>query len=225
MTDDDLLSMLDIANLHELSIGAGEVCTVTFEGGIAPVLQAVGKSLECLTLAELSGVNIRAIAEFCPNLRSLHLVMNRSYSTDWPEEERKLLSPKIIKPPPTLKKLESLHLVCVSHLWSSSVIPAENLPMLLSSPALRHIYIKDCGTLTDAVLTKCIESHRFRHLDHLELEQCNNVSKRVIDLLMNTDNPLRVIKLWECSQLSRQNVTDWQKKAQQKKWHLSLDWK
>lgn len=225
LTDDDLLALLDAKNLRELSISGGEACHITFDGSIMPVLQAVGSSLESLTLAELPGVNIRAIVEFCPNLRFLHLVMNQSYETAWPEEERKpFTSRRQTKGPPALMKLESIHLVCVSHLCPASVIPSENLPMLLSSPALVLIYIKDCRTLTDEVFRKAIEAHRFPHLEHLELEQCNGVTKQAIDLLMTGDNPLKAIKLWECSGITRQNVADWQKRANQKKWGLTMDW-
>lgn len=224
MSDDDLLALLDLVNLRELSIGGSDASTITFDGGIVPILQAVGSSLESLTLAELSGVNIRAVVEFCPNLRFLHLIMNRSYSTIWPEEEKQPLRPKIVKPLPTMKKLESVHLVCVSHMWPSSVIPSENLPMLLSSPELTYIYIKDCDTLTDGLLENAVKLHQFRNLKHLELEQCKSLTKRGIDLLMTADNPIKEIKLWECAMLTRQHVADWKKKALENKWALSMDW-
>ena len=225
LTDVDMLALLDMKNLRELSIGGGEPCHLTFEGGIMPILQTIGKSLESLTLFELPGVNIRAIAEYCPNLRFLQLVMNQSYQTAWQEEERKPFTNRPARGPPALSKLESVHLVCVSHICPSSVIPTENLPMLLSSPALQLIYIKDCITLTDQVLRKAVDLHRFKHLEHLELEQCNGITKQGIDLVMTTDNPLKAIKLWECSQITRQQVADWQKKANQKKWELAMDWK
>lgn len=224
LTDIDLLGLLALESLRELSIGGGEECQITFDGGVAPVLEALGSSLTSLTLAELPCVNIRSVTEFCPNLRFLFLVMNHTYTTTWPEEERKPFSPKSVKMEPILKKLESLHLVCVAHLWSTSVIPSESLPSLLSSPTLMHLYVKDCLTLTDEVLQKAATHHHFQNLEHLELEQCNSVTKQGIDLLMNESNPLKVIKLWECRSLTRKNVDDWKKKAAKKKWHVSLDW-
>lgn len=222
LTDIDLLGLLSLENLREFSLGGGEECEITFDGGVAPILEAFGNSLTSLTLAELPCVNIRAITEYCPNLRFLFLVMNHSYTMAWPEEERRPFSPKPIKTEPILMKLESLHLVCVSHLLSTSVIPSESLPSLLSSPQLVHLYVKDCVTLTDEVLKKA--ANHFQNMEHLELEQCNSITKLGVDSVMNDSNPLRVIKLWECRSLSRQNVCDWNKKANKKKWQVSIEW-
>ena len=224
LSDIDLLGLLALENLRELSLGGGEECQITFDGGVAPILEGLGKSLTSLTLAELPCVNIRAITEYCPNLRFLFLVMNHSYSLAWPEEERKPFTSKPIKIDPELKKLESLHLVCVSHLWSTSVIPSESFPSLLSSPELVHLYVKDCVTLTDEILQKAALLHQFENLKHLELEQCNSVTKQGIDSLMNENNPLKVIKLWECRSITRQNVFDWNKMTKKKKWKVLVEW-
>jgi len=147
--------------------------------------------------------------------------MNHSYSLAWPEDERKPFTSKPIKVDPVLKKLESLHLVCVSHFWSTSVIPSESFPSLLSSPELVHLYIKDCVTLTDVILQKATLLHQFRNL---ELEQCNSVTKKGIDSLMNENNPLKVVKLWECRSLTRKNVSDWNKLSKKKKWKVLVEW-
>lgn len=225
LLDEDLLCLMSCERLRELSIGGGEACNITFDGGVWPVLQAIGQTLDSLTLAEIPSVNLRAVTQFCPNLRTLLLFMNHNYSLAWAEEERNPFSPRTKEPSlPTLKKLESIHLVCVSHLCNTSVIPSESLPLLLSSPSIRHLYVKDCGTLTDTVIQKLFETHRFQSLEHIELEQCNNITKRSIDLLLNPGNPLRILKLWECQALTRQNVADWQKKAKRKKWELTVDW-
>ena len=224
MTDNDLLGLLALERLRELSIGGGEECHITFDGGVAPILVNLGSALTSLTLAELPCVNIRSVIEFCPNLRLLFLVMNHSYATTWPEEEKNPFSSKTVKKESVLMKLESLHLVCVAHLWVSSIIPSENLLPLLSSPTLIHMYIKDCVTLTDEIFQGAASLHHFQNLEHLELEQCNSVTFKGIDLLMSDNNPLKVIKLWECRSLTRKNVDDWKKKASKKKWRVSLDW-
>jgi hypothetical protein len=111
LSDIDLLDLLSLENLRKLSIEGGEECKITFDGGVAPILEGLGISLTSQTLAELPCVNIRAITKYCPNLRFLFLVMNHSYSLIWPEEERKPFTSKPIKEDPVLKKLESLHLV------------------------------------------------------------------------------------------------------------------
>ena len=79
LTDSDLLALLSLRHLHEFSVGAGEVCRVSFKNGVWLILQTHGPSLRLLTIAELAVVNIRAIVEFCQDLQSLHLAMNGSF--------------------------------------------------------------------------------------------------------------------------------------------------
>jgi hypothetical protein len=105
--------------------------------------------------------------------------MNHSYSLAWPEDERKPFTSKPIKVDPVLKKLESLHLVCVSHFWSTSVIPSESFPSLLSSPELVHLYIKDCVTLTDVILQKATLLHQFRNLEQIYVERFHIFAQEV----------------------------------------------
>lgn len=223
--DEDLLCLVSCERLRELSIGSGEACNITFDGGIHPVLQAVGKTLVSLSLAEMPSVNLRTLAQFCPDLRTLLLFMNHNYSLACVEEERSPFTQQLVELSlPLLEKLEEVHLACVSHLWSTSVAPSDSLPLLLSSPTLRHVYFKDCPSLTDGIFQKLFESHRFRSLEHLELEQCNSITKRSIDLLFNPGNPLRILKLWECQSITCQNANDWRKKAKKKKWQIAIDW-
>lgn len=227
LTDSDLLGLAALERLGELSIGAGQDCDITFDGGIGPLLQMIGSGLESLTLAELPCVNVRSVTEFCPNLRFLFLIMNHTYSTSWPEVERKSFGLKTTTKtdPSALNRLESLHLVCVSHLWASSVIPSESLPSLFSSPLLAHVYVKDCHTLTDDILHKAGQLHGFNNLEHLELEECHNVTSDAIEMLMKETNPLKGIKLWQCRSITRQNVDRWKKKAVKMKWQVVIEWR
>lgn len=225
LTNDDLLGLLALSQLRELSISGDEVCNITFQGGIVPLLQCFGHCLESLTLAELRSVNIGLISELCPKLRLLCLTMNHSYSTDWPDVEHGAFTQRPLRRVETvLNMLESVHLVCVTHLWSESVIPSVNLHSLLGSPELKHLYAKDCLTLNDEAVQIAFNAHGFCSLEHLELELCHGVTRRAVDLLLSRSNPLKVVKLWQCRSLSRQNVDEWQKKAKQKKWELSLEW-
>lgn len=224
LQDSDLLALLALERLCELSIGGGEVCEITFDEGVAPLLQGIGSTLASLTLAELPCVNVRTVVEFCPNVRFLFLLMNHAYSTVALEERRQPFSLKPIKNEPTLKALESLHLVCLPNTWVSSAIPPESLPWLFSSPALLHVYVKGCVTLTDDVFRKANLLHNFKNLEHIELEECNSVTKEGIEVLMNVANPLKVVKLWKCQSLARKTVEDWNKRAKKKKWEVSIEW-
>ena len=224
LTNSDLMALLAINQLKELSISSGEVCYISFNEGIFPLLQAHGHSLQTLNLAELKKVNVRAIAECCPNLRSLSLLMNREYDCQWPEVLRPLSS-KPLNKAAELERLESLHLIGTGQTeGTSSGVPAEHLTSLLSSSALTQIFVKDCPTLTDSVWKKMVDKHRFPNLNHLELEQCNQLTEQSIHILLTKSNPLSTLKVWQCEHLTRKHAAEWTKKVKKNKWLLKIDW-
>lgn len=214
LTDGDLSALTGLGKLREFTIGASEVCQVSFPGGILPLLQSFGNSLQRLTIAEFPKVNVRAITEYCPNLRSIELLMNADYDSHWVEEKR--------KPPtvPGLKQLETLQIV--GH--EDDSVPEKHLLLLLSSPCLVHIYLKDCSTLVDDNFRKAFAVHQFANLQHLELEQCHCLNPQSIDPLLNSSNPLKKLLLWQCRLLTRQTVTNWSRKTLKKKWKVSVEW-
>jgi len=219
MTDADLLALVGLCNMQDFSIGAGEVCQVSFSNGILPLLQFFGKTLQTLTIAEFSNVNVRSIIEYCPELRSIDLFMNNNYDSYWVDGKRKAAVC------PALKKLQSIQLVGTLHddLEDDSV-PEKHLSVLLLSSSLVHIYAKDCSTLTDNIFRKAHASHQFSNLQHLELERCHNFKPESAELLLNPSNPLKKLLLWQCRLISRQLVTKWSKIAEKKRWKLSLQW-
>lgn len=227
LCDSDLISLTLLERMQELIVAAGEVCAITFDAGILPILQIRGAGLKSLTLAELEGVCAASVAEYCPNLTTLHLVMNRSFIVRTPPAADAAPSPlrkKARAPLAQLNKLESLHLVCVTHMLPSSDIPAQHLPSLLSSQSLVHIYIKECHTLNDNVFRALHAKNNLPLLEHFEIEQCDNLGKATIDLLVASCIQLRILKMWQCKLLTRQNAIDLQKKAAKNRWLLSVDW-
>ena len=219
MTDKDMIALTGLCNLQQFSIGAGEVCLVSFSDGILPLLQSFGKSLQNLTIAEFPKVNIRSIVEYCPDLRSIELLMNRKYDSHWVENNRKA------PPCPGLKNLQSLHLVgtCYEN-YEDDYIPEKHIGLLLLSPSLVHVYVKDCPTLTDNVLRKACAIHQFANLEHLELERCHHFKPESVELLLKPSNSLKKLLLWQCQLITRQMVAKWSKKVEKSKWKLSLQW-
>jgi hypothetical protein len=90
ITDSDFLSLLSLEKLRKLKL-VGNFCensSVTFDGGVNPILKAFGNSsLKALSLSGLCDVNILVIAQLCPNLHSLDLFNNLSYSNKKLDEE------------------------------------------------------------------------------------------------------------------------------------------
>ena len=78
LKDSDLLCLRSIKILRKLKILGSRLwlpneTEITFDGGVAPLLQVFGKSLESLALEGLNLVRISVIIEFCPNLNVLYI--------------------------------------------------------------------------------------------------------------------------------------------------------
>jgi hypothetical protein len=93
---------------------------------------------------------------------------------------------------------------------------------LLSSPSLTDIQIRSCDALTDHVLQEAVQSNEFNHLKKLDLFDCNFVTEKGIELFMTESNPLTEINLNCCKKLTKKDVENWQNKAVEKNWELSV---
>lgn len=214
LTDGDLLSLLSLKNLSNLSI-SGDLrrgASITFAGGVTPILKAFGNSsLQSLSLYFLNKVNIRVISELCPNLHILSLKNNFSYSTAKLEEKRTNMEL------PILKQLEELSLCALD---SKSTIPRENLILLLSAPSLVQVDIERCCSLDDDVLQEVARIQKFRNLEYLEVSLCHNVTEEGMDVFLNTENPLKKIAIYFCRQLSKSDIECWEDHASMNNWQI-----
>ena len=213
LTNGDLLSLLSLENLCILNIGGYLGCggRVTFAGGVTPILKTFGNSLKSLSLSSLSKVNIRIIAELCPNLHFLSLNSNFSYSTAKLEEECTNIEL------PILKQLEKLSLRAID---SKSTIPRENLILLLSSPSLVRIDIERCCSLDNDVLKEVARVQQFQNLEYLEISVCHNVTEDGMDVFLNTENPLKKMAIYFCRQLRKSDIDCWEDHASLNNWQI-----
>jgi hypothetical protein len=216
LTDSDLLCLLSLKNLCNFHM-TGETTyipfgNVTFGGGVTPILEAFGNStLKELSLSMLSDVNIQVIIQLCPNLHSLDLIDNFSYSTAKLDEEWVMTEPQV------LKQLEKLSIV-------GSGIPHEHLILLLSSPVLVEMKIIGCMTLNDNVLLKVAGIQTFSNLEELFIKCCDTVTEKGIDVFMNAQNPIKEIVLSSCRQISKSNAECWERQAKKNNWQLLIDY-
>jgi hypothetical protein len=186
---------------------------VTFGGGVTPILKAFGNSsLKELSLYQLSDVNILVIAQLCPNLHSLNLFQNLSYSTAKLVKEWVKTEPT---EPQVLKQLERLNIVY-------NGIPREHLILLLSSPLLVKIEIVGLMTLNDDVLLNVAGIQTFSNLEELRISSCHNVTEKGIDVFMNAKNPIKNIVLYSCDEISKSNVDCWERQAKKNNWQLLI---
>ena len=179
--DNDLLCLMSIKTLRGLKIFSSPKYNynigITFKGGLLPLLKVIGKSLKNLSFYCFDYVRISEIAKFCPNLTELHISNDRN----WLEDEGNFF--KMEKKLPIFRQLTflSCHYRFPSHI----------LHFLLSSPLLQDICISYCKTLTNEVIQKAANYHGFEKLKKLDLQRCNAVSEREINVLLAKHNPLK----------------------------------
>jgi hypothetical protein len=217
ITDSDFLSLLSLKKLRKLKlVGDYENSSVTFHGGVTPILKAFGNSsLKALSLSYLPDVNILVIAQLCPNLHSLDLFENLSYSNKKLNEEWFKIEPQV------LKQLEKLRLSSEDE--PSITIPRKHFILLLSGPSLVKIYIESFCSLNDGVLQEVVRVQNFDRLENLTVLKCHNVTEKGIDIFMNAQNPLKKIVLHECRKLTKKNFEHWEKQAKMNNWQILID--
>jgi hypothetical protein len=233
LTDSEMLGLLSLENVNELGIIGNDVdTTVTFEGGVVPLLKRFGSTLKELGLSYLDDVNVRAIIDFCPKLQSLTLDSNGNYSTT--VSAKKDAEPyhhskrcKIEQNPSMLKNLEKL---CVNiadyseDLVEERNISSEDLLSLFSSPSLIDIQMFESDYLTDYVFERASEIHQFLSLEKLKLCRCQSLTRRAIDVVMNKKTPLKTIDILDCDNISDVDIALLISNARSENWELSVEY-
>jgi hypothetical protein len=231
LTDSDLLGLLSLENVNVLEIYGNDVnTTVTFEGGVVPLLKGFGSSLKDLKLSCLKDVNIRAIIDFCPKLQSLWLALKESYSTTVRAKEdaepyhhskrcRMEQKPSVLK---NLEKLRVFYPLESEDPSGEAKISSGDLLSLLSSPSLIDIEIFHCDNLTDYIFERASEIHQFLSLEKLTVCRCQSLTRRGIDVVMNKKTPLKTIEIWNCDNITDEDIDFWISNADSENWDLSV---
>ena len=210
ITNVELLGLLKLENFCELTISVGYKVReqITFEGGVAPLLVAFGKSLTLLELCRLeSETDIGIILENCPVLTTLHLFCVNIQQSEF-------LSQKI------LSKLKFLSIACEVNL---SEFPTYFLISLLSSPELFKVSLTALDSLTDQVLLDAANRNQFCNLEELRIHFCYVVTKLGIDVFLNNKNSLKKVGLYQCVSLNKEDEDEWKSLIFQKNWQIDLD--
>ena len=215
ITNVELLGLLQLKNLCELSIDGtddGGEESLTFDGGVAPLLMAFGtKSLTSLKLKNLEmKIDIGVILETCPLLSTLSL---KNINLKQPERFgiRRIL--------PKLKFL------CLRGDDEYDPFPSYYLTSLLSSPDLCEVDINYVRALTDQVLFDAASHNQFSKLELLKiaLADSDTVTKKGIDLFLKNTNILKKIILRECDSIKQKDVVEWKSLIITNNWQLVLE--
>ena len=221
VTDQDLLGLMELEALQELWITSRsevDFLSLTFDGGIVPILKAHRNSLTCLTILHNSiSVDLGLLIESCPNLRRLNL--GCSYT---PMRRDVPPDPKRTKKDLILWQLESMHIFCTSNEFGSPS-SADLLFLLSAVPALSKLSIRGCTTLTDDIFQQICKSNSLKNLKTLCLTQCHLVTKKGIDYFMTEGNALAELHgFGSCRLMPYENVVEWLNIAEKNNWHLSI---
>jgi hypothetical protein len=204
---------------------------LTFNGGVVPLLKAIGIMLKRLKLENLKNVNIETVVEFCPNLLKFCLIDNLSYTTSCQKVQKSVIF-QLSKEISMFQKLRILNIeilqfeefILTGLSSSDHLMKLETLVLLLSSPLLSNITILSCDSLTDHVLFAAAKLHHFQNLEILLLQNCHYVTKLAIDILMQDGNILERVELNDCMNVSSEkNMQDRVSQAKKKNWVLSVD--
>ena len=222
ITDEELLGLLSIKSLKEFTISGFFPflyhSPITFNSGIVPLLKAQGMSLQYLKICtSLFSVDVAVLIELCPNLRYLKLDCRYvPTSRDEPPNPKRTKTDSFV-----LNQLETLEIM---EGFDGFPIPSDNfLRLLCAVPTLTSLVLEYCPSLSDDVIQKVFECHSFPCLKNLELEYCNFVSKKGIDLFMNEGNCLETINIVQCPLVKQENVDEWRAIAEKNNWNLSVD--
>ncbi len=219
------VGLLALKTLQELWILVDWVqgSRITFNGGVVPLLQKFGSSLDSLCI-DVPHTSLSLIMKLCPNLRSLSLYYKGLERTSGTVRQRSRQGPiPRWKPELKFEKLEKLVLM-VDRRFEE--IPTDDLILLFSSsPALMNTYVSNCENLTDAVLEKILKKNLFHNLKILKLYACPGITKKGIELLMRESNPLNLIHWF--SNNNNGGIVEfckmWNAAAQMRKWDFVLE--
>ncbi len=198
------------------------VCNITFDGGLAPLLQARGNSLNSLELEYLPesvAVCLGTVAECCRNLKLLvfsHICLApvRLEEVEWTNSRPS----KRTKSNFVLNFLEELKLVDHRDCRYRSHHLKELL--FLTPPTLKKLTFVNCDSLDDDTLREVFHSRSFKNLETLDVSCCKLITKDGINLYLDGENSLNYLRVWNCNLVSREDIENWKDQAEKNNWDL-----
>ena len=213
VTCQSLLSLLDITCLHELHVRDettwSDNDSLIFSDVMNPVLTKHGDTLVSINFAEVFHVDVAAICDTCPNLLHVALLWNKSYTISDISGQRQWF--------PKLKTVEY-------SVFQPNEMPPNNLLLILRSPHLKSLKIRQSCHLSDQIIEDTLSIHSFQYLENLELNKCHSLSFEGLEMLLEHENNIESVKLLECEQITKRDIQIYQKKLKKWKWSLNLEW-
>ena len=94
--------------------------------------------------------------------------------------------------------------------------------MLLTSPVLESFILEYCRPFDDDMILKVVD--KFRNLEKLEFCGSHAVTRQGIELLMNENNCLKKIRIFDCDLVTEEDAKKLEKFVKDKKWDVEWNW-
>ena len=198
--------------------------SITFHGGVVPVIKILGRQLEVLSMHDVpiqQAAQMGLLTQCCPNLSELLLRISYDDSTDDGLVNPPLATRMFFSP---LQNLKSLIMYIENPSDQMLSIPPQMLLSLLSSPNLKKITIWDCVTLSDEIVEQADAIHGFEYLKELFFNNCPSISHKAIDLFKK-ESMLKDLQLANCDGVDPNICEDWKIMIKQRKWKLFMNYR
>ena len=207
--------MLDLKDIHIVGL---ENSLVTFENGIVPVLEIIGRNLHNLKISNFQLVDPLVVVANCPNLKTLKFRLNKSYTES---TEIHNFLPAIETP----RHLEKFYCSVTAPYDSITThIPENQVSFFLGSPLLKHIRIFSCTTLTDSAIETAFRKSKFHKMSSVDIAYCSSITNYGLDFFKQDKNSIAFFSIENCLLVDTHLLeTEWTAMIMQKNWKVKLN--
>jgi hypothetical protein len=219
VTDATLLPLSQLKHLRVLNVGNDDDVLVSFEGGVLPLLQVVGRSLQELSLFEVNDLDLGAIGACCPELKKFSCLIAGFPSATFPVNAH----PELLQ----VKQAVFTHLEQVRVLLhtAENTFPSQFVRLLtVHAKNLSVLHLAYIQTLTDDLFQEILHSNPMERLERLVLESCHHISGEAIHQLLHMKNNLQALVLKDCRDITLRDFTAYKRFVADNNYDTCVEW-
>lgn len=215
-SDRALQHLINLIHLTVLEVTSDHPGEVTFHEGLLPLLQSRGDGIISLGLYDVQDVDACMIGILCPHLQQLKFV---SMYEDADFAHSYIPDKQLATIFTTLQRL-----TVVIGPDTTNLQKDDFLCILRNAQKIEEIHLINVQHFTDDVLTEVLTAHGFLLLKSLKIESCNNVGLSSLIQLISHFNPLILLILKQCSNVSFQDLQELHRKVKIDHLDLTIQW-
>ena len=203
---------LPMLELRDVSFIGCETLFSSFEFGIVPVIQSIGANISILKISNFERVDPLVIVANCPNLKTLHLLSNKSYVESDPNFLPSLENPK---------HLENFRLIVNDPQDFESHLTESQLSFFFGSPQLNEIRIYNSAMLTDEAIEIAFKKTKFEKISTVDIACCESITNCGLDFFKREENSLSFISIANCFLVDYSRLeAEWTSMSLEKNWNV-----